>query len=90
MASIGLEATDFAGTGNLETLGRASISLELGHCFFPPLAVHVNQSENISLGCAVVKLFLESLSHQASIQLGNLILRARSELRRFQSSDCRF
>ena len=59
MAFIGLEAADFAGTGNLETLGRTSISLKLGH-YSSPLAVHGNQTKNISLGCAVVKLFLES------------------------------
>ena len=42
MAFVGLESAKFSRTGNLETLGSSTVSLELRHCSSHTLTVTQN------------------------------------------------
>ena len=64
MAFVGLETANFASTGNLETLGRSSIGLELGH--FPPRMLSFAEIESIYVADSlmIVKIFIVQEFHQ--------------------------
>jgi hypothetical protein len=70
VALVGLLPADFSTTGNLETLGRSSISLDLRHSFSRILAISENQTNKISCSPVIVKIFLDAEGMKSDITLG--------------------